>query len=383
VARPQAVDDELAFRYHATPREWDEAPIDEIVGMLDRAFEDGWPPFELPAAPADHLRWKLDGPTRPNRLTVGTYRGRLAYAVLRMYRSYLVDDQVRLVQDSGDVAVDPELQDLGIVSARLRATQAERDQRVRDGLTPYEADISIAYSLHPKVRHLWEKDKIQPANAIVELVKPLDRGWATTDRRAGGSRTIPGLLATPLLLGTRALAVVAGRPRSRGPAPTVRPVRRFDERVDRLFADASRSFRFIQLRDARYLNWRYCDPRGGVFTSLIAEHDDAVLGFAAYKVSHGEGTLADLLVRPGRNDVAARLVRDAVRGMRRAGAHRARCWLPRRHPYASVLRRAGFLRSRGRSGCMIEARNMPAERLEFLREPDAPVHLMLGDTDWC
>jgi hypothetical protein len=162
---------------------------------------------------------------------------------------------------------------------------------------------------------------------------------------------------------------------------TVRRASSLDDRVDALFAEAAKAFAFIQVRDAATLRWRYLDPRGGPFTVLVAEAGDSLLGYAAVQVAGERAELADLLVRPGRNDVLHALLLDAVDVAKAAGATGVGAWLPERHPYRAMLERAGFHHTRAPAIGQFFAAPDLAERAELLTRPESRIHLTLGDSD--
>ena len=160
----------------------------------------------------------------------------------------------------------------------------------------------------------------------------------------------------------------------------------FDDRAARFVEQASASWDFIPVRPAEYLNWRYCDPRAGLFTVRSAEEDGVILGYA---VSHRigiRGHIVDMLALPGRLDVVRALIDDATALLGSAGAAVVECWMLRQHPYAGVLRQAGFVRLPRASG---EANSeigiygrgwTPADRA-LISSPQARIHLVRTDFD--
>jgi GNAT superfamily N-acetyltransferase len=139
------------------------------------------------------------------------------------------------------------------------------------------------------------------------------------------------LWARPLRAGAVARYVL-GRPGERGGLrpPTVarssvrgfdvRPVERFDQRMDELGRRAAAGYGSHFLRDAEYFNWRYLDsPRDyRCFAAYRGEdlHGVAVVGHT-FKHGVSAGFLADLVTAPeGRDETRALLARalDEVRG---------------------------------------------------------------------
>jgi hypothetical protein len=172
------------------------------------------------------------------------------------------------------------------------------------------------------------------------------------------------------------------RPRAREEVPwTIRTAERFDSRVDTLYERAAAQFDFAVVRSQRVLDWRYSDRRAGDFAIRLAEQDGELLGYAVLRVNNGVGYVADVLALPGRLDVVESLAHDAAAGLRETGVEVAECWLMADHPYAEPFRAAGFLGRRSRTPPTFEAVGVPASELALLCEPDASVHLTIGDMD--
>ena len=141
------------------------------------------------------------------------------------------------------------------------------------------------------------------------------------------------------------------------------------------------AFDLIEVRDRRYLNWRYCDQRGGDFTIVQAEESGRLAGFAVGTQKRGDGYVADLLALPGRSDVASVLVADLTRRLERRGVHAVQCWLPHHHPYRAILREHGFVTRHGFVAFHYRADTIDPEEVAFLGEPDAKIHVTAGDSD--
>jgi hypothetical protein len=186
-----------------------------------------------------------------------------------------------------------------------------------------------------------------------------------------------------VLLRARSLA---GRDRHRRPEERgsfrIAEIERFDDRVDRFFAQAAAPWELIMVRSREHLDWRYCDRRAGRFHAFAAEDaGGAILGYAVGKARGEQGYLVDLLALPGRLEVVAALVAEIDVALERAGCVDVLCWLPARHPYRAALHRAGFIDTRHRPVITHRPCRLPVEALAFLDAPEVPIHFMLGDTD--
>ena len=341
--------------------------------MIEAAFG-RWPSFELPVPAIDHLRWKLSGPypgdTGYVRLTEKD--GRLAGFAHAPRQDTIVSGRRRIGLGGGDTSMHPDFQGQGLYQTRIRF-----DENLTD---LYETGLT--FSSNPTVAVATERDPNSHwlGNRIAVRVRVLD-AW----RMAAGRRTSLRAWMKGAADHAAEIAGTVGDALSdrRSSAVGMREISRFDERIDAFFEEASKPFDFIVDRSAHYVNWRYCDPRGGIFIPVLAELDGKILGYAVLKMSGGLGYVADLLALPGRRDVAAALMRYAIAAARRHRAMALSCWMPLHHPYTGLLRRHGFFDSHRNAGASIAiGRAMQSENLAFLAQPNSRTHITLGDSDW-
>jgi hypothetical protein len=159
----------------------------------------------------------------------------------------------------------------------------------------------------------------------------------------------------------------------------INEVLRFNERIERFWAQAAAPFDFVAMPNAGRLNWRYCDTRGGNGFVLQAEAEGEVVGFVVVRISRGLGHIAYLLTLPDRTDVIHALVAAALARMGAPGLSHASCVLPQHHPYRPDLIAAGFT-GEGKHVPLTARPRIGDPALPFLRR-QSPIHWMLGDTD--
>jgi len=358
----------------------------EVLELLRVAFNGGPGWFSLPVAPADHLQWKLLD--FPHHVTayVMEHQDRIIGFAARPHRHWLVRGQHRVGLDGVELALHPDFQGRGLLSSR-RSVVFEGDQ----------SDFSLSFSSHPSSLHSRAARGGRPvANTLDNLVRPLNV-WRYVKPRAAvdaRSRTRMAIEARsqgrprPLMVRrmgwwARMLRSKMQHPVTRTGKPTwtIRAIDRFDDRIERFFEQAATSFDLIQIRDAQFLNWRYVDGRGGPFTVRVAEEGGQILGYAVIRASDTVADIADLLALPGRLDVVHSLVDDAVQIARAAKAPALKTWMVQSHPYHELLRRHLFLPVRNIVSPGYTVNKIAPSEIEFLDEPGARIHLMIGDSD--
>jgi hypothetical protein len=325
----------IAFRWAST----DDQPA--LLQLLIDAFGQ-WPYVEICGEPFDHLIWKYeDIGVQNGRHGIAVADGRIAGAIPLLTRTFLVDGRAMRAATAVDVAVLPDYRRSGLYMDLQWFTRREYRNSV---------DFNFGYAAP-------------------------DPGMARVREKLGGWK----IMAHELHM--LAADVQHAPPVQTDAGVTIESAARVDEGLDALCREAMAPFRLVPVRDARYLNWRYYDKRGGASTVLLARRGDELLGYAALRVSKGKGYLADVLVLPGRTDVAASLASEALRRLQAAGVEKAECWIPASHPYRKALAEAGFSRLRRTKRFTYEPLQATEADLSFLDDREASAHLTAGDTD--
>lgn len=385
-------DTPFTLRYEAP----DAAGADDtaaIVSLLRRSFNGGPSWFDLGVAPEDHLRWKTaDAPFAA--VTELTEDGNRIIGLLLIFRHrYLIRGSEVGVATSTDAALEPEYQGQSVSVTR---------RQVRPDLVPLpQGALTLSFGMHPNSPSRRLQRDERPMGSQIDPLMRILSPTAVVRHRAlrrgkvqeGASQTrtvIEGARRKLLSRATasRAMSAVRIAAASLRPSPrpgrldwTIRTIREFDDRADAFWQEASTQFDLLQVRDREYLNWRYCDPRGGPSMVRIAEQDGELLGYAALRVTPSEVVITDLLALPGRTDVAESLIADALAIGRLAGSATARCWMVANHVYRGSLRRYGFARYDLPTTFRLRREAAEWSELDFLTKPDARVHFMTADTD--
>ena len=356
------------------PCEADEA---QMVELLFRVFR-RWPQFEIPVSAIEHLRWKMrSDPAAMRHHWVGEIDDSVVVMLLRIIRRVRVRGRDCLARDGADAAVDPQCQARGLYGALVDEAK-ERPQY-------FEVDLGLSISSNPRLQRRSARKGSKPlVNPIQVLQKPYRARAIVRRRREKHRGRLPVPLAAIRIKLQAALNRIGHRPYWHPVRPgwSITTQERFDARIDAFFDEAARPFDFVVVRSSDYLNWRYCEPATGRFTVRVAEQDGKILGYLVFKISEGNGYIADLLALPGRLDVVRSLIEDALGLLREARTELVSCWMIGRHPYNGLLRRYGFVNTRGDVRYVYKAVTLDPDAVAFLEEPTARIHLMHGDSDW-
>lgn len=130
----------------------------------------------------------------------------------------------------------------------------------------------------------------------------------------------------------------------------VEPFDRFGAWADELWEQLAAGLGTCVIRDAAFLNWRFCDAPFA-YRRFCARRDGRIVGFAVARLAAWRGLpvlyLMELLADPSDTDAPRVLLGHVLDDARQAGASVAYTVATRRHPHLRALRRAAFLTARG------------------------------------
>jgi len=364
------VEANVRVQQEVLPRWAEERDRDGIVETMRSSF-DRWPAFPISGTSHDYLDWWLANPhaSRGNARVLEIDE-RVAAAGLRVVRPVLVRGDLYSAYLEGYVAVHPDFRGRGLFRTIDQFGETAPEQ------------VSWALSAVAQIAHVGdEKGDRHPANPfsiwVAQLRQPSEPPGAATRTSLATTAGYAGMAFWSSTL--RTMPWLPSRVR-------VREVDAFDERVGHLWQYASRPFDFVPYRDSPYLNWRYRDPRGGLFDVAIVEDGDELLGYVVTRHGRTRTHIVDILVDAGRQDGLRALLRWVFERAREAESEGVECWLMRHHPYVRTLRQFGFLRMRSRSDDLahrlrLDSQHVAPGLLTFIKQPRASIHLVEGDTD--
>jgi hypothetical protein len=165
-------------------------------------------------------------------------------------------------------------------------------------------------------------------------------------------------------------------------------IKRFDERINTFWNNVKCQYSFIVERNRNYLDWRYCDIRGGDYSIRAVEENGSILGYSILRTKEEKnsesndsiGYIIDLIVLPDRLNLVKTLVDDAIQYFDESSVNLIQVFVIQNHPLQDIFREVGFLNSRIEINVFYKILN---KKIEF-NKPDSPNrgHIQYGDTDW-
>jgi len=141
------------------------------------------------------------------------------------------------------------------------------------------------------------------------------------------------------------------------------------------------------VRDAEWLNWRHCDPRGGDFTVKQAEDSEGniqgyiVLTITRTTLDYPTGCVVDMMTLPDRYDVADLLLQEATDFFDSQDVNIAISLIVQDTPYMKIHQRHGFLNGRKKPKMFYYPLTDTDEFKKLRNTPPRRIHFSHGDVD--
>jgi len=344
----------------------------DIANLLLNAFS-GWPDIDVVGTALDYWRWKYsDAPVRAPIISVCESRDGIVGCDHSISLRVKVGKKVRLCDYSCDTVVHADYRGKGLSKVMIEHSNDLRKSHgfhlvfwVTRNPIFIEAYSKIRPSFPYQIRNLVH---IQDVGLHLKYM-PMEKAWFMRlgFHLAKGVNSIRNAF--------RRYSTIDGYiiTRSNG----------FDERINDFWDELSGYYDFIVERRLEYLNWKYCDKRGGKYQFLFAENGDRILGYCVLcvnrrRIEYPVGYIVDLLVIPERLDVAFALARNALAYFRAQDVNIVNCLAIHGNQLEGVLHKAGFLYSRVRLNFFYNTMGDP----DFLSQVLADrAHFSFGDID--
>ena len=348
----------------------------DVVGLLELVFG-GWPHLDLSCSPLDHWDWKYEERTDLGRFifVAETDGGELVGCLHVLPVEFMGAHGIDKCAIGVDFAVHPDYRGRGVSSMLSKVMNR----------TLLEAGFKLSYVItsHPRVISRALKSNLRFKGRIMNYVRVVD-----IDRQ---------LEALPM---RRGWVVKAGYEILRGfnsVRNSFRPMMRFEDVIivedtkfgvetEALWEQVSKYYDFMLKRDGSYLNWRYCDSRGGDFQIRKAYERDVLLGYCVFKANrfreeYPVGYVLDLVTVPHRLDVTCSLIEEAVKYFDDAGVNVVNFMVMEYAWFIDALRINGFLNSRIPMNVYIDPFGKPENIRELVDVKPNKILVAWGDHD--
>ena len=350
---------------------------DEIVQLLELAIE-GWSNPSVEYSSLDHWRWKhLCNPLGKSCISVGVSEEHIIGCNHAIPRKVKIGRGCILCNNGVDSAVHPGFRRRGVYSKTLELlNQLSIEDRVK---------LRYAVTQNPIIiGHRSGDYRLFPHDVMVFVrIQDVDLHLQMMPEKYAMMKSYGFHLAKIY----NNLRKILKKPlRSDWDIPIQR-INSFTERINVFWKEIRDHYGFIVERTKDYLNWRYCDPRGGDYVVNVAEEDGKTLGYNVLRIDRrrGEypvGFIVDLLSLPHRLDVAEALLANAVDYFDVNAVNIVGSLVVKRHPYEKIFNSFGFLNSRFKMNiCYRLFEEIGEEVPRFKNSSPDRVHFVFGDYD--
>jgi hypothetical protein len=234
-----------------TIRFYQEGDEERIVDLLIDVFND-WPSFNVNDS-LDYWTWKYnENPCGKSKIAVVEWKNKIIGCQHRYPQLVKFGDEKHLCLHGADLAVHPDYRRRGIynLTADFLNSKTTYEGYLYNywvSSNPVVVKSSIKRgSVYNDVKNLVRIKDIEKQLKNIPMNNPLIKKWGYLSFKQWNS------LRNPV------------KPRFNFLGKIER-IDCFDDRIDEFWHKTSSDYVFILVRDKDYLNWRFCDPRGGSF----------------------------------------------------------------------------------------------------------------------
>ena len=348
-------------------RLYKEGDEDQIVSILDSSFKK-WPFFDISCTRVEHWKWRyLDNPLTKSMVFVIEEGDRIIASGHHALYYVRIKGKNYLSSYGTDYCVHPDFQGLGLSKNLTNFFLEQRDgagiefqymvstnpriieSSARKRGAPYEFPYPVFYLT-----------RVEDVNKHIRAQK-VDNALGMKLRHYFNGRLIPD-------------------PKKIYADLKIVDINFFDSRVDYLLEDVSRNHDFILYRNHDYLNWRYCDPRGGDYILKVAESDNKVIGYIVLRInkleSYYHGYIVELVNCHSRMDVAEALLNSSLQFFKENEVNAVSYQVIRGHPHEALFAKYGFSGGEGERKVFYNYTGL--EKVTFESFPRSRVYFSFG-----
>jgi GNAT superfamily N-acetyltransferase len=346
----------------------------EIIDLLKLGY-DGWPPFDLKSSSSDHWSWRYkDNFTGQTIISVSKDGEKLIGCLHTIPKKMKVGDSVYLCCNGPDLVVLPEYRNRGVAKELdalvddLRKTNGIKFAVFETVIPFYLRSLKRKQSLYVRMSHFVR---------IKNIGLHLDRTFYQRKPMVN--------FALRFFYFFNQLQNVFKNKYDSDTTIKITDIHRFDKRIDKLWDTVSDSYKLTTERTEKYLNWRYCDPRGGNYVVKCAQEKDQIIGYVVLRINKKEkkypvGYIVDIFTLPNRDEITNALLAASVHFFDKNSINTIHLRLVRGHSYGKLLRKFGFMNSIKKKMVFFRPYGeVENEITRILSDTTSNIHITYGD----
>jgi hypothetical protein len=309
---------------------------DEILTLLQPVFTN----YNKCKLSSDYWKWKYIDTPLGSIICVATIDGKIVGVIHSVLLNIKISNKIILGSMGGDATTHTDYRGLGVYTKLVNFIDKARDERV---IFRYSTSINPII-----IKTKRDQPRISFPKEISYMIRIHDIDLHLKNRPRK-NRVVIGLGIRVFKFVNRILRFFSSVPNSKNDF-VIEETNKFDSSVEVFWNNIKDGYNFILVKDQQYLNWRYCDRRGGDFFVFKAGTGGDLLGFVVVQLDqkdgYSEGLIVDLLALPERLDVAYALMRRVCEFIDDRGVNAVYYECVDGHPYQSISTKNEFLDSR-------------------------------------
>ena len=317
---------------HVTPDD-----VYGIVDLLEGAFG-GWPNFSIECSPVDHWLWKyVANPYDMGSSLVYEVDGEIVGCSHDVPNKLRIGGEELLSDLGSDLAVHPDYRGQGI-STKIREFNWDAKKR-------FGYEFAYFVTSNPRLIENYERTREPFPYTVYNYVMIFDVDLQLEKIPVKDPQVKKyGYMSLDVLNRLRHTFAKKVEPE----AGDVVPITVFDESYQRFWMKVRDNYDFIVDRESIYMNWRFCDPRGGSFKVFKAGGEHGFRGYIVLFVNkmiegYPIGYIVDLLTED--DSTAQSLVSFSVDYFQRKGVNIINCLAINGSSCGRALQLNGFVNS--------------------------------------
>lgn len=349
-------------------RSYEPGDEEQIVELLNAVFPSG-PWSDTGHSHLDYYKWKyLESPFNKVCIAVAESNGKIIGTAHSMLNKIHLNGKTWLSGIGADASVHPDYRQMGVFGAI-------KDEWMRQHSIKgvfFQSSISTnPILLERNIRRGYPRFPLDPVE-LVRYSKALAQLRAT--RKIGAS-----------YVAYKMSSILGGETKS--DEININKISLFDEAFEKFSNRLQQSYDYLVVRDSDYLNWRYCDPRGGTYEVFSANDNGEVVGFLVLRNFQKErvypkngGYIVDLITLPERSDIYDALIFHALDYFDSVSVQSVRWWGLKNSMIYELLMKRGFLVSKNLN--LFYTNPSDTKRYDLLKDIMVEKsHLAYGDHD--
>jgi len=348
----------------------------ELTDLLELCFG-GWPKFDLNCSVLDYWRWKhLDNPLGPSVVILAKTGDQLMGCNHGIPLNIKIFNNIYPCSQGTDDSVSPNFRGMGI-SKELQNMRLDVEKKKFWALNYGVIGDPILVKSYKK-RYNFLPIKISNLIKVKDIELHLDM---VNDKYKIFKKY--GYCFSSYLNNI----TTSKRITSLNYNVDIIDINHFDESYDIFWNNIKNNYSFILVKNKKYLNWRYCDPRSGSYIIKIAKQGEQIVGYIILRINrydkkYPRGYIVDLISLQNFYDASYMLVQNALRYFEEKNVNVIAVYFAENSKYENILKTFEFIKVPNKMHIFYQHLNNDINIGELIREDPNKIQFTMGDTDW-